>query len=370
MHARRGVLNGYKEEGGGSCSIIWLRLRIKRSVVISSSSARRSVDMAPLYSKPSGEDPTLLKQIWDLYDDISNLPSLKPCAKVNELFSKLVSSCVPPSPIDISKLSGEAEEMRWKLIRLCGEAEGMLESHFSSLLGSFANPLEHVEIFPYYSNYLKLASLEHEILREHSGRAPGRIAFIGSGPLPLTSIVLAQRHLWSTTFHNYDIDGEANAKARHLVATDPDLSGRMFFHTADVMEVTHALRDYDVVFLAALVGMNTEAKNRVLNHLAKYMAPGAVLMLRSAHGARAFLYPVVEPSSLRCFEVLSVFHPTDDVINSVVISRKLPGCAYEVDVGRGPIMFPCKCSGIQAFNPMMNNGYMMEEMTALEEPAS
>ncbi|CAA6654404.1 unnamed protein product [Spirodela intermedia] len=55
------------------------------------------------------------------------------------------------------------------------------------------------------------------------------------------------------------------------------------------------------------------------------MAPGAVLMLRSAHGARAFLYPVVDPNSLRCFEVLSVFHPTDDVINSVVLSRKLPG---------------------------------------------
>ncbi|GJR10820.1 nicotianamine synthase, S-adenosyl-L-methionine-dependent methyltransferase [Tanacetum coccineum] len=45
-------------------------------------------------------------------------------------------------------------------------------------------------------------------------------------------------------------------------------------------------------------------------------------MLRSAHGARAFLYPVVDPNVLHGFNVLSIFHPDDDVINSVVISRK------------------------------------------------
>ncbi|GJR13757.1 nicotianamine synthase, S-adenosyl-L-methionine-dependent methyltransferase [Tanacetum coccineum] len=44
-------------------------------------------------------------------------------------------------------------------------------------------------------------------------------------------------------------------------------------------------------------------------------------MLRSAHGARAFLYPVVDPNALHGFDVLSIFHPDDDVINSVVISQ-------------------------------------------------
>ncbi|XP_078438599.1 nicotianamine synthase 1 [Wolffia australiana] len=337
--------------------------------------ARCALSLSPQISKTSvdmgnGDDPILLRQIWDLYESLSELPSLKPSPEVNALFSKLVLACVPHSPIDVSRLSEKSKDMRWRLIRLCGEAEGLLESHFSQILGSFDKPLDHVEMFPYYGNYVKLARLEHEILRKHSANAPTRVAFIGSGPLPLTSIVLAQRHLRSVTFHNYDIDGNANAMARRLVAPDPDLSARMFFHTADIMEVTHALRDYDVVFLAALVGMTAEAKNRVLNHLAKYMAPGAALMLRSAHGARAFLYPIVDLSNLRCFELLSVFHPTDDVINSVVISRKLPGCSYAVDLGRGPVMFPCKCSSeVAAFNGM-NHGFMMEEMTALEEPAS
>nr|GFC30645.1 nicotianamine synthase, S-adenosyl-L-methionine-dependent methyltransferase [Tanacetum cinerariifolium] len=52
------------------------------------------------------------------------------------------------------------------------------------------------------------------------------------------------------------------------------------------------------------------------------MAPGAILMLRRAHGARAFLYVMVDPNVLHGFNVLLIFHPDDDVINSVVISRK------------------------------------------------
>nr|GFD36719.1 nicotianamine synthase, S-adenosyl-L-methionine-dependent methyltransferase [Tanacetum cinerariifolium] len=59
-----------------------------------------------------------------------------------------------------------------------------------------------------------------------------------------------------------------------LVSANHDLSKRMAFYTADIMNVTHELKDYDVIFLAALVGMNIADKNKVIQHLAKYMAPG------------------------------------------------------------------------------------------------
>jgi len=129
-----------------------------------------------------------------------------------------------------------------------------------------------------------------------------------------------------------------------------------------IMNVTNALKDYEVVFLAALVGMDKEDKVRVIDHLAKYMAPGALLMVRSAHGARAFLYPVVDSCDLRGFDVLSVFHPTDEVINSVVIARKNNNVV-------GPIIhMPSKCSEIQAFDPF-NHGNMIEEL-AIDEKLS
>ncbi|XAR49263.1 Nicotianamine synthase [Bertholletia excelsa] len=321
----------------------------------------------------SPEQDVLISTVCDLYEKISTLESLKPCEQVNTLFTQLVLACIPPSPLDVSRLPLTVQTVRSKLIRLCGEAEGHLETHYSTLLGTFENPLQHLDIFPYFNNYLKLGLLEFSILSRHHPAPPRRLAFIGSGPLPLTSLVLATNHLPAATFGNYDLDPAANSLAAALVAADADLSKRMSFHTADIMDVTSELGEYDVVFLAALVGMDKEEKVRVIEHLGKYMAPGATLMLRSAHGARAFLYPVVEPGDLgRGFEALSVYHPTDEVINSVVIARKLGmGVGSRaLDPTRGVsgnyFVRPCKCSDqVQGLCPV-NHLHMVEEF-AIDE---
>ncbi|GMN44032.1 hypothetical protein TIFTF001_013230 [Ficus carica] len=330
----------------------------------------------------------LITKVCQLYDQISRLDSLKPSKDVDTLFTELVLTCIPPSPIDVTKLCSRLQRIRSNLIRLCGRAEGHLETHFATLLASFQNPLHHLHIFPYYDNYLKLSQLEYDILIQHFPHEtpPRKIAFVGSGPLPLTSIVLASNHLKMTSFHNYDIDPLANSMALALVSSDPDLSKRMFFHTTDIMDVAEGLEDYDVVFLAALVGMDVDEKARVIDHVAEHMSPGALLMLRSAHGARAFLYPVVDPCDLRGrFDVLTVYHPSDEVINSVVLARKLynvydPVMAVKsaaaekqgnVGVGTGPIVLPSKCfHEIEAFNPLNIHGkYMVEELSFEEKLA-
>lgn len=307
-------------------------------------------------------DP-LVQKVSQLYQKISKLDDLSPSKDVNELFTELVHACIPPHPLDVTKLCAQIQEMRGKLITLCGRAEGLMEMHYSTTLTAFDRPLDHLHLFPYYSNYLKLSRLEFDLLSNHCTN-PARVAFIGSGPLPLTSIVLASHHLTSTVFHNYDIDAAANSMAAKLVAPHQDVSDRMTFYTDDIMNVPGAaLKQYDVVFLAALVGMDIEEKMVVVEHLAKHMAPGAILMLRSAHGARAFLYPVVDPSHLRGFELLSLYHPTDEVINSVVVARR---CPKPVDpTGFGHLVLCSKCSEVQPFNPLCQMN-LIEEL-AVEE---
>nr|GMD46958.1 nicotianamine synthase [Ipomoea batatas] len=263
----------------------------------------------------------VVQKICELYDEISRLEDLKPSKDVNMLFTQLVHTCIPPNPIDVSKLCSKIQDMRSNLIRLCGEAEGLLESHFSTIL------------------------------------------------------VLATCHLTATDFHNYDIDPAANSMAALLVGSDPGLARRMFFHTADIMGVTCDLKEYDVVFLAALVGMDKEEKGRAVDHLAKYMAPGSVLVVRSAHGARAFLYPVVEPRDLRGFEVLTVYHPTDDVVNSVIVARKMALPVYNNSYDQGAagsaVVLPtkCSCAEIHVFNPL-NKLSMIEEFSLDQEQLS
>ena len=54
---------------------------------------------------------------------------------------------------------------------------------------------------------------------------------------------------------------------------------------------------YDVVFLSASAGAE-DRKARVIAHLGEHMADGTALLVRSAHGARGFLCPVVDPADV------------------------------------------------------------------------
>ncbi|KAG8096261.1 hypothetical protein GUJ93_ZPchr0013g37025 [Zizania palustris] len=271
------------------------------------------------------EVAALVEKIASLHAAISKLPSLSPSTEVDRLFTELVKACVPTSPVDVTKLDQATQKMREELIRLCSAAEGQLEAHYSDMLSVFDNPLDQLGRFPYYSNYINLSKLEYELLVSHfPDIAPTRVAFVGSGPLPFSSLVLATHHLPNTLFDNYDRCSDANDRARKLFRADKNLGERMSFHTADVAGLTEELGAYDVVFLAALVGMAAEEKAEVIAHLGAHMADGAALIVRSAHGARGFLYPIVDLEDVKRggFDVLAVCHPEGEVINSVIVARK------------------------------------------------
>lgn len=264
----------------------------------------------------------LIARITQIHARICKLESLRPSKQANALFTQLVRLCTLPSSIDISTIPQDVQDMRQSLIDLCGRAEGLLELEFATFLTQIPHPMDNLNLFPYYGNYAKLANLEYTILSENGVLQPKKVAFVGSGPMPLTSLVLATNHMKYTSFDNFDIDDSANNVARKIVGTDIELEKRMKFKTHDILEVKEELREYDCIFLAALVGLNKESKMKIIAHIEKYMKKGGFLLVRSANGARAFLYPVVEEDDLAGFEVLSIFHPTNDVINSVILLRK------------------------------------------------
>nr|Q9ZQV6.1 RecName: Full=Probable nicotianamine synthase 4; AltName: Full=HvNAS4; AltName: Full=S-adenosyl-L-methionine:S-adenosyl-L-methionine:S-adenosyl-methionine 3-amino-3-carboxypropyltransferase 4 [Hordeum vulgare]BAA74583.1 nicotianamine Synthase 4 [Hordeum vulgare subsp. vulgare] len=316
----------------------------------------------------SEEVDALVQKITGLHAAIAKLPSLSPSPDVDALFTDLVTACVPPSPVDVTKLAPEAQAMREGLIRLCSEAEGKLEAHYSDMLAAFDNPLDHLGVFPYYSNYINLSKLEYELLARYvPGRhRPARVAFIGSGPLPFSSYVLAARHLPDTVFDNYDLCGAANDRATRLFRADKDVGARMSFHTADVADLTDELATYDVVFLAALVGMAAEDKAKVIAHLGAHMADGAALVAR--HGARGFLYPIVDPQDIGRggFEVLAVCHPDDDVVNSVIIAQK-SNDVHEYGLGSGRGGRYARGTVVPVVSPPCRFGEMVADVTQKRE---
>ncbi|KAI9191096.1 hypothetical protein LWI28_003586 [Acer negundo] len=96
-----------------------------------------------------------------------------------------------PSSIEIKALSQQVQQMRESLIILCGHAEGLLELEFATFLTNIPQPLNNLNLFLYYGNYIKLANLEYEILNENGVVQPKKATFVGSGLMLLTSIIMA-----------------------------------------------------------------------------------------------------------------------------------------------------------------------------------
>lgn len=161
--------------------------------------------------------------------------------------------------------------------------------------------------FTYYDNYVDLVRMElNAIASVTFDQPPSKFAILGSGPLPLTALcilqALKQQNHPPVSVHNVDHDPWAISASTKLCRRLGYNTVSMNFRCADANSKGLDLYDFDVVYLAALVGINNEQKNDAVLEIVSHMRPGALLMLRSAHSLRGLLYPVSS------FHISSVIH--------------------------------------------------------------
>jgi nicotianamine synthase len=268
-----------------------------------------------------GPEAGVVERVVALHDRLASLPDLRPGPVVDGLFRELVGLALSSAPVGEAVLTDPAvASLLPSLVGLCGRAECQLELAWADRVAGGAAPRRVLEAFPYLANYHELSRLEHRLVAASLGGCPlRRVAFVGSGPLPLTGLLLS--HSFGVPVDNIDRDPAAVALARRLGdALGADLCE---FHERDLFDCDDLDR-YDLVVLAALVGLAPADKERALVHLAATMRPGALLLARSAHGLRRLLYPVVDVSVVPGFDQLTVVHPPTPVINSVVLARRQP----------------------------------------------
>ncbi|CBX91401.1 hypothetical protein IAQ61_010759 [Plenodomus lingam] len=288
----------------------------------------------------------VLAEIQSIYNGLVKLNSLAPGPQINDLLSRLVDLCVLPYSTNLSEeilrlcaSSNLCERLR----PICAEAEGELESYWAQRITALAkvnpaskqttttNPLHS---FPYHQNYIDLSHLECASLEPFLASPPRNLAFIGSGPLPLTSLCVLDRYP-TATIHNIDRDLPALQTSQQLCArlgytarstfacTDVSTDERSIIPGIQGQQMTdwHA---FDVVFLAALVGVESHEKIAILESLVRKLRPGTVVVARSARGLRTVLYPVLELGDeleKAGFEILVEVHPWNKVVNSVIVLR-------------------------------------------------
>jgi hypothetical protein len=263
--------------------------------------------------------------LQELHRQLTDRPDLRPCPEVDRLFGDLVRLVLATSPDDEARLLDDAAVLaiRGGLRALCSEGEYQLELAWARRIAASPSPRDELERFPYVDNYRQLTRMELDLLATVADRPARRVAFVGSGPLPLSSLLMAAE--LGVPVDNLDRDAEAVVLGQRVAAALGPALGPvpLTFRQADVTGAD--LRGYDVVVLAALVGAGGPEKRTILGHLAASMSPGAVLLARSARGMRSLLYPAIEPAALDGFELQAVVHPVDEVVNSVVLAQARAG---------------------------------------------
>lgn len=290
----------------------------------------------------------LFREVSSIFAALAALPDLKPGPQVEQPLTRLVEICITPHSEAFASyvLSTDGvEALCAKLRPLCATAEGELEKRWTeqSLL-ALGPPLnqpsarEVLSTFPYYQNYLELSRIECSALEAFfpacsaSCRPMAQsIAFIGSGPLPLSSFCLLERYS-EAVVHNVDRDADA-IRVSGAFAEALGWGDRMTWECGDVGGMQHLQttnwKDFEVIFLAALVGMDSKSKIEILGKIAREAEPGTLVVVRTARALRSILYPVLElGDDLKDagYEIMAVVHPWTKVVNSVVILKTRGAC--------------------------------------------
>lgn len=274
--------------------------------------------------------PTLLLQLVNVYYQVLALPSLAPSPKVNQTFSELVSLCLQIR-VPSGHLAAHLDEACQKnnsnfnvhsLISRAMEAEGCMERYWAGTLAVAEDIENEMRSFWYWDNYASLTKYELDSLRAAGCSTFRRVAFVGSGPLPLTAILIAQETKSHVVL--YDRDSEANDLAANWIRRLPQGKGMepFSFRNADVWHVTpEEFAQYDVIWIAASVGMDGKEKCAVVEHVMKGMKPDAFLAIRSVEMGCSLLYPEVQRSELGEVNILRHDVPPQGVVNSVIVLK-------------------------------------------------
>jgi nicotianamine synthase len=262
----------------------------------------------------------LINRFWELYRQLAAAPSLEPSDYITTLFAEVVELCISRQPevvVERALRDPRMVELRPHFCRLCADHIFREERAWSRRISTSPDPWTELLHCPNYCNYVQLCAVEIHSVVALTGQTPNRLLFAGSGPVPITSVLFGNG--FQLAVDNLEIDREAFELGRHLVH-QLGKADRMGFIHSDLRDFTD-LKVYDVICLAALVGLSPEEKREITAHLSRHMRSDALLLVRSAHGLRSLIYPPVAVEDLVGFVPQLVLRPYTTVMNSVLIAK-------------------------------------------------
>lgn len=162
---------------------------------------------------------------------------------------------------------------------------------------------------------------------------PGKVALLGSGPLPLTAtFVVDQGHKVGKEISVLCVDWmEDRIKKSERVCRKLGDYPSIRFQVADISVGPEDLAEFDLVYCVALVGTTQEEKQNLFLSVAKRMREGAILITRSTFALKTLAYPV---SRIRDSNLKVVLNNTDIMLCQAlnILEKDLPAWIQPVTV--------------------------------------
>lgn len=211
----------------------------------------------------------VIEQVSALHEALLARPHLAPEPTTDELFGRRGSTDRQPAARAAGAVLGDPAVARLlpSLRRLCADGEFELERSWARRIADHPDPGGELARFPYHRNYGELTRLEHHTVAGLRRDPVRPVLFIGSGPRPLTSLLLAERHGW-------EVDNLDRGPTPCVWAPRSPLGlGRpgLRFRVGDLLGADDGYHweRYDLVYLAALADIDPEAKHRLLGRLGR-----------------------------------------------------------------------------------------------------
>ncbi|TQS36953.1 hypothetical protein Golomagni_02589 [Golovinomyces magnicellulatus] len=289
-------------------------------------------------TKPSDDDVEaniLIEKILHIYDQMVVCKKSDSFDEINDLFSGIRLICTKPineRVTDLILYDPRIMEIVQDLRSFCSEIEFRIETQWSLKAAASESSTEkevcaRILEYPYINVYANLIRAELSGMRSVEKKPIKKIAFVGSGPLPLTSLCLTGMIFDAPTnisVLNIDRDKEALELSKTLCSRLGKKAGNLEFQLAEAGSNLD-LCDFDAVYLAALVGDTQQEKEMLLEQVTSKMRPGALLVIRSGSRIKSLIYSNLDPTSeavSKLIDIAVILHPHKyKIVNSVFIGR-------------------------------------------------
>ncbi len=249
--------------------------------------------------KWSRKQEKIIHTYMDTYKILLEEDDLSPNNEIiNRVLTELVSMISKPLDQHMAEEilnHDEIRSIRGTMLDKLTIAETLMEDHYAKLFVGKVNSLDDFRSFIYWDNYKELIKTEINELKKVKNDIQS-FAFVGTGPLPLSPLLL-QREL-GAKMTCLDIDEQAHSLGWRIIQ-ELDNEGNSEYILND--GALHDYTEFDLVWIASLVPNKEEILERIFQ-----TNPGATVAIRSVDGIHQLLYEPVDAtkfSKVACQEV-------------------------------------------------------------------